>query len=103
MVAAYPVELAEGSDATKAVYSAVLTRAGVRAPFEGRVPAAVLVRPVRFADSVLYLLVSESAADAVLDLKDAASGGRVRAHLPAGHAKLVLLDRKSGAVLAQSD
>ena len=103
LVAAYPVELAESADATRAVYQIALERAGVGPSFTGMVPAGVLVRPTVFADSVLYLLESEAAASADLDLKDTASGAPLRLHLPAQGAALVLLDRRTGAVLAKCD
>lgn len=103
LVAAFPVELAEGDDATRAVYAAALQRAHVKPLFDGQIPAGLLVRPVVFEDSVLYLLDSESAIDCDLDVKDISSGGRIRAHLKAGTAQLILLDRHSGRVLASSE
>ncbi len=102
-VAAYPVELADGPDAAKAVYSTVLDRAGIQPPFEGDLAPGILARPVVFADSVLYLLVSESGGDGDIDLKDRLSGGRVRLRLGSQRAALILLDRRTGAVLAKSD
>ena len=103
MIAAYPIELAESVEATKSVYSVALDRAHVRSPIEGLAPEGVLARPVVFADSVLYLLVSESGQDSEIDVKDTHSGGRIRLHLPAQRSALLLLDRKTGAVLANSD
>jgi hypothetical protein len=102
-IAAYPVELADGPEAAKAVYTAVLNRLGLQSPFEGALPSGVLARPVTFADSILYLLVSESANEHEIDLKDRLTGGRIRLHLAAQHSVLLLLDRKTGTLLAKSD
>lgn len=101
-IAAYPVELAEAPDATASIYSFALDRAGVRPPYEGASPG-VLVRPVVFADSILYLLLSESGTDQDVDIRDRVSGGRLRLRLGSQRAALLLLDRKTGAVLAKSD
>ena len=85
------------------VYAAALQRAGIQPSFQGNLPAAVLARPVVLADSVLYLLVSESRGEADIDLLDRISGGHVKLFLPSQRAALVLLDRKTGAILERSD
>jgi hypothetical protein len=100
LVAAYPVELSEGNEATAGVYRLALERAGVKAAFtEAEGSAGVLVRPTVFADAVLYLFMSESGDDVPMDVKDALTGAEMRFKMPAQRAKLVLIDRKSGAVI----
>jgi hypothetical protein len=65
----------------------------------------VLVYSTVLDDAVLYVLVSDdSGADvAQVDLRDKLSGGHLRILLEGEHAALVLLDKKSGAVLAKYD
>ncbi len=104
LLAAYPVELAENSDAAKAVYTEGLRGAGIKPPFESAaLPSGVLVRPVVLADSVLYPFVSETANDTDIDVKDHTTGARLRFRLPAGRARLVLLRQPDGKVLAVSE
>jgi hypothetical protein len=101
---ASPVELAESPQATAAVYRHVLTAIGIEPGFEVHdLPSGILVRPQVFKDAVLYLLVSESSADQAIDIRDKLSGAKLKLNVPASRTKLVLLDRGTGAVLAQYD
>ncbi|MBI3483866.1 MAG: hypothetical protein HY012_01765, partial [Acidobacteria bacterium] len=101
-VASFPVELAEGLDAAAALYSWVLRRAGIEPPFAGTPPSpGVLVRPVVMQESVLYLFVSESAADEEINLRDKTTGAELRFRLPAQRATLKLLDKHTGKVIAE--
>ena len=96
------MELAEGLDAAAALYSWVLHRAGIEPPFGGKLPSpGVLVRPVVMRESVLYLFVSESAADEDIDLRDKTTGAELRFRLPAQRATLKLLDKRTGQVIAE--
>ena len=101
---AYPVELAEGTQAAAAVYAHVAGRLGLSPLFELQtpLPAGVLVYPTVLEDSVLYIMISESAADANVDLRDQATGVRLTIHLPRQRAALALIGMKEKAVLAQS-
>jgi hypothetical protein len=100
-VAGEPVELAEGFDAVAGLYSWALNQTGIRPRFDGKVPEGVLVRPVEFADSVLYLLVSESAADARIQVRDKSLGVTVSVALRAGRAEMLLFEKKSGRLIAR--
>jgi hypothetical protein len=103
-VVASPVEMAESPDATAAVYRHVLSEVGIQPDFEiTRLPSGILVRPQVFEDSVLYLLVSESSADQMIDIRDKLSGGNLKLKLPASRTKLVLLNRAAGAVISEYD
>jgi hypothetical protein len=103
-VVASPVELAESPDATAAVYKHVIVVAGVEAGFSADVRSpAVLIRPRRFADSTLYVIASEASQDEALEIVDRRSGGRFKVSLPAEATRLVLVDAKTGVVLAAYD
>ncbi len=100
-VASEPVELADGFDAVAELYSWALNQAGIHPRFDGKVPEGVLVRPVEFPDSVLYLLVSESAADARIQVRDKSLGVTVSVALRAGRAEMLLFEKKSGRLIAR--
>ena len=100
--AAYPVELAEGPHAADALYSYVLSQVGIQPPFELRQPApGVLIYPTVLQDSVLYVLESESAEPAKIDLRDRVTGVRLALTLPSQHAALALIRKSNGAVTAK--
>jgi hypothetical protein len=92
--AADPVELAEGIAPAAALYRHVLGKFGVKEPFEllSEVPAGVLVCPVSLERDVLYVLVSEAAHSAELDLRDKPTGARLKVVLRGEHAALALID-----------
>ena len=98
-----PVELAEAPDATVSLYREALSEAGVAPairvePTDGSVYAGA----VTFADVVLVALVSDSGQE--LDATVSVPGGTAtRVRLAAGRAALLLLDRKSGQVVAIED
>jgi hypothetical protein len=101
LVVAAPVELAESPDVTVAVYRDALQRAGVVSSFDVvDVPGSVLVRPVHFPDATLYLFASEDASVRTIVVRDSVSGAVLRRQLLAGHAQMLLIDRKSGAIVA---
>jgi hypothetical protein len=101
LVVAAPVELAESPDVTAAVYRDALQRAGVAPSFDAvDVPGSVLVRSVQFPDATLYLFASEDAFARNVAVRDSVSGALLRQRLLAGRTQMVLIDRKTGAVLA---
>jgi Cellulase (glycosyl hydrolase family 5) len=101
LIAAYPVELAEGMQAAGALYRLAAQRAGVEAAYDARSRTpGVLIRPTVFADSVLYLFMSESGRDEPLDVTDKLTGARMNFVLPAQRTALLLLS-KQGAVLGR--
>jgi hypothetical protein len=98
----YPVELAEGLEASAALYGWALRSVGMKAPFEGKLPSpGVLIRPVFFRESVLYLIVSESGQDEDIAIKDNRTGADIRFRLPSGRARLVLVDKRTAQVISQ--
>jgi hypothetical protein len=100
-IASEPVELAEGLQPAAELYAWALNQAGVEKPFTGQTPAGVLVRPVELDDSVLYLIVSESANDEKISVHDKVSGGEINLTIPPGRAQLLLFSRKDGQILAR--
>ncbi len=101
IVASEPVELADGWQPAADIYSWALKHAGVVSPYEGAAPAGVLVRPAALADSVLYLLVSESASIEEVSVRDRQTGAEIHARLAPGRAQLILISRSGGKVIAR--
>ena len=102
LITSYPVEMSEGNDATAAVYAAALRRAGVEPQYEAKqLSPGVLARPTVFADSVLYLFMSESGRNEPIDVRDKLTGAEIKFTLPEQCAALVLLNKKDGRVLSK--
>jgi hypothetical protein len=101
IVVSEPVELADGLQPAADVYTWVMEHSGVHSPFEGHTPAGVLIRPIYLADSVLYLLVSESAIENEVSINDRLTGGEIRARIAPGRAKLILISKTGGKVIAR--
>ncbi len=101
--AAYPVELAEGLGPATELYKYVGERIGLKQAFALQSPLSpgVLVYPTVLDDSVLYVLVSDSADDANVDLRDNLTGARLTFKLKSQHAALALIDKQSKAVIAK--
>jgi hypothetical protein len=99
----YSAELAEGLDPASAVYGYLLTTLKIKPAFEWQstLPAGVLVSVTELQDSVLYILESENAEDAAIDLRDAITGTRLTLKLPAEHAAIALVGKQEKAVIAR--
>jgi hypothetical protein len=61
----------------------------------------VLVFPIVLEDAVLYIMASESADDARIDLRDKLTGVRLSFPLSSQHAALALIGKRSKTVLAR--
>jgi len=101
--AAYPVELAEGTQAAADLYAYVAGRAGIEPMYDitSAVSSGVLIFPIELQDSVLYILVSDSADDANLDIRDKQTGVHVTLRLPAEHAAMALIGKQEKSILAR--
>jgi hypothetical protein len=101
--AAYPVELADGLGPATELYKYVADRAGLKASFALQSPLSpgVLIYPTVLDDSVLYVLVSDSADDASVDLRDNLTGARLTLTLKSQHAAVALIDKQSKFVIAK--
>lgn len=101
--AAYPIELAEGSDAAAELYTYVAGRAGLTPVFELQTPLSpgVLVYPTVLDDSVLYVMTSDSADEKKIDLRDKLTGVRLSLQLPSGHAALAVIGKKQKSIIVK--
>jgi hypothetical protein len=96
-----PFELADNVEPAAALYQFALKQATVPAPFSvEKMDPCVLIRPLVFAEAVLYCIVSETDADKDFDLTDNLTGKKFPIHLPAQRALMLLLSREDGRVLA---
>jgi len=99
---AYPVELAESSAATQ-TYEQILQRLGISSPYTlaEKVPDGILIYPTDLEDAMLYILESESDRDRDITLHDAITGADLKLRLPAQHAALALIDKKTKQLVAK--
>ncbi len=101
--AAYPVEMAEGTQPVADLYLNVAARAGIASAYDLSAPLApgVLVYPTVLDDSVMYIMISDSAEDSKIDLRDKLTGTRLTLQLPAQHAAIAVIGKKEKAVVAK--
>jgi hypothetical protein len=101
--ASYPVELAEDLQSTADLYAYVASRLSITPMFtmQAPLPRGVLVFPTVLADSVQYILVNDSANDAVLSLRDQSTGVPLALTLPAEHAAIAVIGKKEKKVVAK--
>jgi len=99
-----PVELAEGYAAPSALYAFAAAKAGIPPAFTQLHPLSpgVLAFPTMLKDAILYSFSNESLDNQRVDIQDAATKARLHFSLPAQQGAVVLLDRKTGKVLAAS-
>jgi hypothetical protein len=98
-----PVELAETPQPAADLYAYVAGGLGIAPDFDSEVPLApgVLIYAVNLQDSVLYIMTSEAASDAKIDVRDKATGVRVSYTLPAQCAALALISKSQKAIIAR--
>ncbi len=101
--ASYPVELAEDLQVSSDLYSYVAKRVGISPTFsfDSAVPAGVLVYPIALADSMLYVLVSDSASDAGIKIRDESTGVQLAFPLRREHAAIAVIDKKQKKIVAR--
>ena len=101
--AAYPVELADGTAPATELYNYVLGRVGLKPAFTlaAPLPAGVLIYPTILQDSVLYVMVSDSAEDVSIELRDEKTGARLNIGLLAQHAAIALIGTQSKTIIAK--
>jgi hypothetical protein len=101
--AAYPVELAEGTEAAADLYRYVAVELGIAPLFELRSPLSpgILIYPTVLEDSVLYVVVSEAAEDTKIDLRDKLTGALLSLSLPSQHAALAVIGKQEKTVVTR--
>ncbi len=101
--AAYPVELAEKLQAPAELYSYVAAQLKIAPPFSSSAPLSpgVLVFPIELADSILYVLVSDTDTASDISIRDQATGVPLAVHLPAEHAAMALIGKKERKTLVK--
>lgn len=100
--AAYPVELSEDLQSAADLYTYVAARLNISPMFTSRtpLPPGILAFPTVLEDSILYVLVSDSADDSSLEIRDNATGADLDFTLAAEHAAMAVISRKSKKIVA---
>lgn len=98
-----PVELAEGYDAAAQLYAYAMQQAGIAPAFREIEPLSpgVLAFATVLKDAVLYSFSAETFGNQNVDLEDATTHARLHFMLGAQRGAVVLLDRKTGRMLAE--
>jgi hypothetical protein len=101
--AAYPIELAQESEAPASVYREIVERAGIPWPFTGHFLAGlnVLANATDLQNAVLYVFENESANEAAVNLKDSATAVELKFTLSANRAALAVIDKRTKQVVAR--
>lgn len=101
--AAYPVELAEDLHAAAELYSYVAGRLNLMAPFRSQspLPPGILVFPIVFTDSILYVIASDSANDFQVAIRDQATDVPLEFLLRSQHAAMAVIGRGNRKVVAK--
>jgi len=101
--AAYPTELAENLQSTADLYSYVAKRLSISPMFTARapLPPGVLVFPTMLEDSILYVLISDSADDLSIQIRDNATGVELAFTLPSQRAAIAVTGKKERKILAR--
>jgi hypothetical protein len=101
--AAYPVEFGENEQAAAELYAYVAAKVGVVPIFDllATLSPGVLVYPTVLDAAVVYVMMSDNADDAEVDLRDKLTGARLTLHLAGQHAAIALIGQKEKAVVAK--
>lgn len=101
--ASVPIELSDDLDAIARVYSAAASIAHVTSPFVLQKPlgSGVLVYPQTFAESILYVISSESAVEETVSLRDNTTGKSFNLRVAPQRAAMVFLRKSDGKLIAK--
>jgi hypothetical protein len=99
---AYPVELAEGSEPSAALYSYVAGRVGITPAFdlESALSPGVLIFPIELRDSVMFVIMSDADTGAQVRLRDKVTGTDLALQVPAFHAAIALITKQEKKLVA---
>ncbi len=100
---AYPVEYGEGTQAAAELYAYVASKAGIEPSFEllTSLSPGVLVYATALDDAVMYVIISDNADDAKIDLRDRLTGTVLTLQLAGQHAAIAVIGKKEKAVIAK--
>jgi hypothetical protein len=100
---AFPVELSEGTQTTADLYASVASRVGIAPAYDVLSPLSpgVLIHSTMLDDSVLYVMISDSAEDSNIDLRDKLTGARLTFTLPAQRAGIAIMGKKEKSIVAK--
>jgi Cellulase (glycosyl hydrolase family 5). len=98
----YPVELNTNLGSVAALYSYAAEQAGIKPSFTTDCTNhGILVRPMDYEKTRLYLLESETNTDEIFTISDRQVDRTYTVKLESGRAKLLLISKQDGRVLAE--
>jgi hypothetical protein len=100
---AYPVEFGEGTQAVAELYAYVAAKAGITPSFELLTPLSpgVLVYPMELKDAVMYILISDNADEAKVNLRDKLTGARLTLKLTGQHAAIAVIGKNERSLISR--
>jgi hypothetical protein len=100
---AYPIELSESLTEPAALYRKLFQSENITPGVDSKTALGdgTLLYPIDLKDAVLYVMESESARDADVDIQDPITGGELKFRLRAQHAALALIDKKTKQIVAK--
>jgi hypothetical protein len=100
---AYPVELASPSGIAAQIYQQAVERASIPPSWDGGLlfGDCLLIYSINFQDAVLYILQNESNQVNHMNLRDPVTDANFTVQVPAGHASLTLIDKKTKQIVAK--
>jgi len=81
----------------------VATRIKLNPMFQAKaeVPPGVLIFPTEMADSIVYVLISDSAADTTINVRDDMTGVALSIPLRSQHAAIAVIGKKERNIVAR--
>jgi hypothetical protein len=101
LVTEYPLEMGNNLSTTAAVYTYAAEKAGVDAGFTvTNDNPGILVRPMRYENASLYLVISENADDTAIEITDKHTGKTFGFDVPRGRAQMLMISNDDGHAMA---
>ena len=97
------MELAEGTGAATELYNYVLGRVGIKPAYalNSALPTGVLIYATVLRDAVMYVMVSDSAEDVRVDVRDEKTQVPLQLTLRSQHAAIAVIGLQEKSVVAK--
>jgi hypothetical protein len=98
-----PIELSENLQSTADCYKFVADRLNIAPMFRAasELPWGILIFPTSLADSMLYVIVSDSSDSAKVSFVDTTTGAPISLSLPAEHAAIAVVSKAQKRIVAK--
>ena len=102
LICPFPAELNDNLLSIGELYKAAIAKAEIQPTFTtDNTNPGILIRQTVFPKAILYLVASETNTDQTVTIMDAIANQSFKVNVPAEHSILLLLDKKTGNLLAK--